>query len=238
VNAASQQALAQAGLPAVCAWTGSVTSPAARSAQDCRNAALALVQAASGTSALRSGTYKATNLSLASDVWPGDALACDSPAMGLQAQTIVRAVRLSYKASYPDLVEYAIDFASDWAEDLARRTSATVPADTWLPAPPNATVLANLNALAPAVMSGNTVTIQTGAAAPPGGGFEIRRRDCAFMPGEDTDLVMRGPQSSLTFVRMSASDRFYIRMYDAATPPNFSEFSAALIFNLPLGSGQ
>jgi hypothetical protein len=198
----------------------------------------ALAQAASSANALRSGTYKTTNLSLGSDVWPGDALACDSPSMGLQAQTIVRAVRLSYKASYPDLVDYAIDFASEWAEDLAIRTSATVAADTWLPAPPNATFLANLNALAVVAMSGNTVTIQTGAAAPPGGGFEIRRRDYVFMPGEDTDLVMRGAQSSLTFVRMSASDRFYIRMYDAATPPNYSEFSAALIFNLPLGSGQ
>ena len=58
------------------------------------------------------------------------------------------------------------------------------------------------------------------------------------MPGEDTDLVMRGSQSTLTFTRASASDRFYLRIFDGATPPNYSEFSAALIFNLPLSIGQ
>ena len=51
---------------------------------------------------------------------------------------------VSYKASYPDLVEYAITFANDWADDLAIKTSATVPADTWLPAPVSPTYLANL----------------------------------------------------------------------------------------------
>ena len=238
VNTASQQALAQAGLPAICAWTGTVTGPAARSSQDCRNAALALVQAGSSENALWSGSYRTTNARLESDLWPGDALDCNAPAMGFQVRAIVRKVKLSYASSYPDLVDYAIDFANDWVEDLAIRTSTAVPADTWLPAIPNAVVLANLNALTVAAMSGNTVTVQTGTAAPTGGGFEIRRRDSAFMPGEDTDLVMRGSQSTLTFTRASASDRFYLRIFDGATPPNYSEFSAALIFNLPLSIGQ
>lgn len=126
----------------------------------------------------------------------------------------MRTVKVSYKASDPDQVEYAITFANDWAEDLAIKTSATVPAVT--------------------AMSGSTVTIATGATAPTGGGFEIRRRDWCFQPGEDTNLVMRGSQSALTFTRVSASDRFYIRMYNGAPPPNYSEFSAALLFNLPL----
>jgi hypothetical protein len=59
-----------------------------------------------------------------------------------------------------------------------------------------------------------------------------------FLPGTDPDLVMRGTQPSMSFSRISAADHFYIRMYDAANPPNYSEFSAALIFNLPLNSGQ
>jgi hypothetical protein len=71
---------------------------------------------------------------------------------------------------------------------------------------------------------------------PSGGGFEVRRRDYAFMPGEDTDLLLRGSQANLVLPRLSANDRFYIRMYDAATPPNYSEFSAALCINLPLES--
>ncbi len=236
VNTASQQALSQAGLPPVAAWIGSVSNPPARSSSDCRNAALAMEQAAASVSALWSGTYKGTRASFASDVWPGDALQLTAPSTNLNAQVVVRNVRISYRASYPDLVEYAIAFANDWADDLAIKTSATVPTDTWLPAPVAPTVLANLSALAVTALSGSTVTINTGATAPAGGGFEIRRRDFAFMPGEDPDLVMRGSQPTMTFTRTSASDRYYIRMYDGATPPNYSEFSAALFINLPLGS--
>ena len=148
----------------------------------------------------------------------------------------MRAVKVSYRASYPDKVEYAIAFANDWADDLAIKTSATVPDDTWLPAPVTPTYLANLNGLTITAMTGSAVTINAGTTAPAGGGFEIRRRDFCFMTGEDPDLVMRGSQPNMTFSRASASDRYYIRIYDGATPPNYSEFSAALFLNLPLGS--
>jgi len=60
---------------------------------------------------------------------------------------VVRTVTVSYRASYPDLVEYAIAFANDWADDLAIKTSATVPVDAWLPAPVAPALLANLNTL-------------------------------------------------------------------------------------------
>jgi hypothetical protein len=236
VNIPSQQALAQSGLPSVSAWIGSVTNPPPRSSQDCRNAALAMQQAAAGVSALWSGTYKCTRAGLDADVWPGDALELNAPSANLNAQVVVRGVALSYTATYPDVVQYAIVFANDWADDLAIKTSATVPADTWLPAAVSPTYLPNLNALAVTAMTGANVTINTGATAPSGGGFELRRRDNCFMPGVDPDLVMRGSQSTMTFARASASDRFYIRMYDGSNPPSYSEFSAALILNLPLSS--
>ena len=97
-------------------------------------------------------------------------------------------------------------------------------------------MLSNLNRLTVTALNGSTVTVNTGVTPPTGGGFEIRLRDFAFMPGEDPALVMRGPQQNLTFSRVSASDRFYIRMYDGSTPPNYSEFSTALFINLPLSS--
>jgi hypothetical protein len=234
VNTASQSALGAAGLPAVSVWIGTVSDPAARSSADCRNAALALEQAAAGVSALWSGNYRGTSIALASDVWPGDALQLNAPSASLNAQVVVRTVNLSYRASYPDLVEYTIAFANDWAEDLAIKTSATVPANAWLPAAIAPTVLANLNSLTVTVLNGSTVTINTGVTPPAGGGFEIRRRDFAFMPGEDTGLVMRATVPNLTFSRETANDRFYIRMYDASTPPNYSEFSTALFINWPL----
>jgi hypothetical protein len=234
VNAASQAALAAAGSPSIAAWIGSVTDPSARSSADCRNAALVMEQAAASVTALWSGTYKGTRASFAADVWPGDALLLNAPSANLNVQVVVRTVTLSYIASYPDLVQYDIAFANDWADDLAIRTSATVPVNAWLPAPVAPTLLANLNNLTVTSLSGSTVTINTGVTAPAGGGFEIRLRDFAFRPGEDPTLVLRGSLPTLSFSRVSASDRFYIRMYDGSTPPNYSEFSTALFINLPL----
>jgi hypothetical protein len=236
VNTASQQALAAAGLPVEAAWIGSVTNPPARSSADCRNAALVMGQAASSVSALWSGTYKGTRMSFASDVWPGDALLLNAPSTNLDAQVVVRTVKVSYSASYPDLVEYDITFANDWADDLAIKTSATVPVDAWLPAPIAPTYLANLNSLTVTALNGSTVTINAGITPPTGGGFEIRLCDFAFMTGEDPTLVMRSTQPTMTFSRISAADRFYIRMYDGSTPPNYSEFSTALFINLPLSA--
>jgi hypothetical protein len=236
VNTASQQALAQAGSPAVAAWIGSVTSPAARSSEDCLNAALVIEQAAAGVSALWSGTYTGNRASFSADVWPGDALLLNAPSTNLNVEVVVRAVKVSYRASYPDLVEYAIAFANDWADDLAIKTSAAVPADAWLPAAIAPTLLANLTSLTVTTLNGSTVGIDAGVTPPTGGGFEIRRRDFAFMPGEDPGLVLRASLPNMTFARESANDRFYIRMYDGSTPPNYSAFSTALFINLPLGS--
>jgi hypothetical protein len=236
VNTASQQALALAGMPTEAAWIGSVTSPPARSSADCRNAALTIEQASASVSALWSGTYKGTRLSFAADVWPGDALLLNASSLSLNAQVVVRQVKVSYRASYPDLVEYAIAFANDWADDLAIKTSETVPADAWLPAPVAPAFCANLNTLTVTALNGSTVSINAGVTPPTGGGFEIRLRDFAFMPGEDPELVMRSTLPNMTFSRISAADRFYIRMYDGSTPPNYSEFSTALFINLPLGS--
>jgi hypothetical protein len=109
-----------------------------------------------------------------------------------------------------------------------------VPANTWLPAPIALTVLANLNSLTVTTLNKTTVTINTGVTPPTGGGFEIRLRDFGFMPGNDPSLVMRSTQPTMTFSRITANDRFFIRMFDGSTPPNYSEFSTALFINLPL----
>ena len=238
VNTASQQALAQAGSPTVAAWIGSVTDPPARSSADCLNAALAIEQAAAGVSALWSGTYSGNRVSFAADVWPGDTLQLNAPSMSMDAQVVVRTVKVSYRASYPDSVAYSITFANDWADDLAIKTSTTVPADAWLPAAIAPSFPGNLNALTVTTLNGSTVAINTGVTPPAGGGFEIRRRDFAFMAGEDPGLVSRATLPNITFSRETANDRFYIRVYDGSTPPNYSQFSTALFINLPLSSGQ
>ena len=95
-------------------------------------------------------------------------------------------------------------------------------------------MLANLTSLTVTALTGATVTVNAGVTPPTGGGFEIRRRDFAFQAGVDSDLVMRSATATMNFARESANDRFYIRMYDGSTPPNYSEFSTVLFINLPL----
>jgi hypothetical protein len=236
VSADSQLLLAKDGSPAVSSWIGTVSSPPTRSSADCRHAAIAMVESASSVDALWKGTYRGVRPNFASDVWPGDALFINAQSANLSSQVVIRSVTITYAASYPDLFVYDISFANDWADDLAIRTSQTVPADAWLPVAIASTVLPDLNALTVVALDGIRVTINTGAAAPPAGGFEVRRRDFAFMAGEDPDLVARSTQQTITFSRESFNDRFYVRMYDGATPPNYSEHSAAVFINLPLGS--
>jgi len=254
VDADSQAELAAADAPATAVWIGTVTEPAGRSSLDCRNAAMALVTAASSVSAAWSGTYRTSNVVLNSgansgsggDVWPGDALLLTAPSFpasgggGLAAQVVVRSATLSYAASSPDVVQYSIAFSNDWADDLAIKTSKTVPADAWLPAPVSPTYLANLNALTVTGISATAVSVAANVTPPEGGGFEVRRRDFVFQPGQDVDLVIRSAVPNFDIPRATEADRFYVRMYDGGNNgsgmPNYSEFSVGLFVNLPLSA--
>ena len=110
-----------------------------------------------------------------------------------------------------------------------------MPADTWLPQQPEtATPLADLNSLTVPSVTGSAIQIAAGATPPTGGGFEVRRRDWSFTPGPGPDLVLRSPVPNFTIPRHAAMEQYYIRMYDASTPPNYSRFSSAVFVNLPL----
>ncbi len=62
----------------------------------------------------------------------------------------------------------------------------------------------------------------------------MRRRDWSFGPGTDSNLVLRSPVSNFTIPREAAMEQYYIRLYDASTPPNYSRFSSAIFVNVPL----
>jgi hypothetical protein len=49
------------------------------------------------------------------------------------------------------------------------------------------------------------------------------------------DLVLRSPVRSFSIPLAAQTQRFYIRMYDASTPPLYSRFSSALFVNSPVG---
>jgi hypothetical protein len=233
-SAASQSAETLGGaLPGTACWIGSVTRPLPRSSADCENAANAMLALATSRAAAWKGQYATWNQDQTSDVWPGDVLAV--AAASITANLVVRTVELDLACTSPELVKYTIAFANDWADDLAIATSAAIPDDAWLPPQPEtAPPLANLNALAVTSVNASTIQIAAGVTPPTGGGFEVRRSDWSFTPGPGPDLVLRSPVANFSIARQAATEQYFIRMYDAATPPNYSRFSSAVFVNLPL----
>jgi hypothetical protein len=222
-------------LPGTAVWIGTVTSPAPRSSIDCENAATALLDLSTSRAAAWRGSYAAWNLETQSDVWPGDVLAIESASANLTANVVVRSVVLELACTSPGLVKYVLNFANDWADALAIKTSITVPADVWLPQQPETTLpLGNLSALVITSVTGSAIQVSANATPPTGGGFEVRRRDWAFGPGTDSDLVLRSPVANFSIPRQSVIEQYYIRMYDSSTPPNYSRFSSAVFVSVPL----
>ncbi len=236
-SAASIAAESAGSLPGTACWMGTVTRPAARSSADCENAASAILAVGTNRAAAWKGRYTEWNAQQQGDVWPGDVLAVTSTSANLDANLIVREVQIDVAGGAPGLAKYIVSFANDWADEIAVSTSSAVPADVWLPAQPEtATPLANLNSLAVTSITGSVIQISAGATPATGGGFEVRRRDWSFTPGTGPDLVLRTPVPNFTIPRQAAMERYYIRMYDGSTPPNYSRFSSAVFVNLPLAN--
>ena len=235
-SAASIAAESNGPIPGTAAWAGSVISPAARSSTDCENAAFTMLALATSRAAAWTGKYTGFNLQSPGDIWPGDVLAVDAVSTGVNANVVVRAVTIEAGSSSPDLTRYTISFANDWAEALSLKLSETVPKDAWLPqaAETAVTVLGNLTVLTIASVTGSAIQIAAGVAPPSGGGFEVRRRDWYFAPGNDAGLVLRSPVSNFTIPREAAIEQYFIRQYDASTPPSYSRFSSAVFINVPL----
>jgi hypothetical protein len=236
-STASIAAESAGSLPGTACWMGTVTRPAARSSADCENAASAILAVGTNRAAAWKGHYTEWNAQQQGDVWPGDVLAVTSASANLNASLIVREVQIDVAGGTPNLAKYTLSFANDWADEIAISTSSAVPADVWLPAQPSTSApLANLNSLTVTSITGSAIQISAGATPGAGGGFEVRRRDWSFTPGPGPDLVLRTPVPNFTIPRQAAMERYYIRMYDGSTPPNYSRLSSAVFVNLPLAN--
>jgi len=214
-------------------WLGKVLRPPARSSADCESAASAILAFASDPSAAVAGSYTAINP--APDIWPGDTLALT--ANGQTLSSVVRTVTLANGHAVPELLTYRIAFANDWAESLGISLSEAIAPDVYLPptaAAAPAQCLANLTALAVTSATATALQIDAGANPPSGGGFEVRLRDWDFAPGPGADLVLRSPTRTFAIPRAAQSERYFIRAYDASTPPLYSRLSAAIFTNLPI----
>jgi hypothetical protein len=220
------------GGPGTCRWLGRVSAPAARSSVDCESAAQAVLAFATSRDAALSGTYALVNP--AADVWPGDVLAVTSA--GVTTSLLVRSVVVEDVGARPEVRRYAIGFANDWATEWAAgiglKLSEEIAADAYLPQTASAgpgEVLANLPQLAVTGLTGTALQVDAGTAPPAGGGFEVRLSDWRFGPQVDAaDLVLRSPVRSFSIPLAAQVQHWYVRMYDASTPPLYSRFSSAV----------
>jgi hypothetical protein len=142
----------------------------------------------------------------------------------------------------PEVRHYKVSFANDWAAEWAAgiglKLSEEIAADAYLPqtalsAPGQ--VLANLQQLTVTSLTDTALQVDAGMAPPAGGGFEVRLNDWEFGVGVDAaDLVLRSPVRSFSIPVAAQLERFYVRMYDASTPPLYSRFSSAVFANMPV----
>ncbi len=243
-DAASVAAETASGVPGTCRWLGKVLQPVARSSADCESAAQAVLAFATSATAALAGTYTCWNP--AQDVWPGDVLAVTSA--GVTSNLLVRSVTVEDAHAAPEMLRYKIAFANDWATEwadgLGLKLSEEIAVDAVLPqtassgpgASGDSEVLANLQQLTVSALTETALQVDAGTAPPAGGGFEVRRKDWAFGAGMDpADLVLRSPVRGFSVPRSAQVERFYVRMYDASTPPVYSRFSSAVFVNWPVG---
>lgn len=226
---------AATGFPGTARWLGKVLRPLARCSADCEAAAEAILSFAGSRSAATAGSYIGQNPT--ADIWPGDVLALT--ANGQTMNVVVRQVAIEDGNAAPEVLTYRVAFANDWAEALGLTLSEAIAPDAYLPAaalPAPGQSLANLQQLAVVSLSSTVLQIDAGTVPPTGGGFEVRRRDWDFGPGSNANLVLRSPVRSFAIPRAAQVERFYIRMYDASTPPLYSRLSSAVFTDLPVGS--
>ncbi len=237
-NTASIASEAVNGAPGTCRWLGKVTLPVARSSVDCESAAQAVLAFATSRTAAVAGTYAMANPP--PDIWPGDLLAITSA--GVTSSLLVRSVVATDGSAVPEVRQYKVSFANDWATEWAAgiglKLSEEIAADAYLPqtalsAPGQ--VLANLQHLTVTSLTDTALQVDAGMAPPAGGGFEVRLKDWEFGVGVDAaDLVLRSPVRSFSIPIAAQLQRFYVRMYDASTPPLYSRFSSAVFVNMPV----
>jgi hypothetical protein len=207
--------------------------PVTRTSADCENAALALLSASTWSEGAWKGTYTCWNPHQTADVWPGDLLQVEAPSTDISTGLQVRSVQIRATSCAPELLGYTVAFANEWAEALSLKMNEGAPLSAWLPpiASTGSTALVSARDLSVISVSTTQIQVQADLTPPTGGGFEVRRSDWKFGAGDGADLVLRSPVPNFTIVREAPLERYYVRMYDGATPPNYSRFSSAVFVN-------
>ncbi len=215
-----------------------VKLPPAFSDVDCETAATTLLDDSVQTA--WSGEYKVVSDFLpVADVVPGDAVQVSAPSRGANFTAIVREVELQAVSLADDRLHYDIQFANDAEGPLAFEFEAiTLPAPVatiyTAGTPSSSLYLDSLTAAQITNVIASQFTVDAGVAPPPGGGIEVRRSDGGWGPGDGGNLAGRFTTQTFTLPRLSRSQGYYLRQYDASSPAKYSRYSALLHVDYPL----
>jgi hypothetical protein len=217
-------------------------TPSARTQADCENAALAILDDAVGPAWI--GTYQTWSDFLpgaASDIFPGDAVAVNVPSRSAVFNAIVRTVTIDVVDLPDDRGMYTIEFANDLAAPLAYQDSSSatlVPLED-MPLPLTTTqigayYLENLTDAQITEVTSTTVEVDAGMAPQSGWGIEVRSHDYGWGVANDRNLVGRFSTETFSLARLARTQNYFLRLYNNASPPQYSRYAAALHVDYPL----
>ncbi len=234
---ASQQGLGDDGLRGA---VHLVSDPSARTSVDCENAGAALLD--DGTQTAWSGEYKVWSDFLpggAVDVFPGDGLQINVPSQQANFAAVVRDVEIEFRDLAGDHAQYAIKFANEASQPLAfhfgtAHVSGQLEVIPIAKSAAGALYPAELTSAEVTAVTSTTMSIDAGTNPLPGGGFEVRRSDSGWGMANDQNLAGRFSTRNFTLPRLSRTQEYFLRPYDASAPEKYSRYSTLLHVDYPL----
>jgi hypothetical protein len=237
----SMEAHARNADDGVRALVRNVKAPSPRTARDCEQGAIAILEDAGGLA--WSGEYKTWSDFLpggATDIFPGDVLEVSAPSRGASFRAMVREVDVECVDAAGEHSQYTMRFADDAAQPLTMEFDAGRVSDALdLSAIPIEQVGTNvLSDLTQAEIlvppTSTTVTIDGGVDLAPGCGIEVRWSDSGWGASNDRHLVGRFNARTFTVPRLGRVQDYFLRQYDNSSPAKYSRYSAALHLDYPL----
>jgi hypothetical protein len=235
----SVQALASSEDDGTRSMVAHVTWPPPRTSLDCEQAARALLDDL--TQAGYSGEYQSWVGSLsqctsgdADDVQPGEQWSISAPSFGLNCAVIVREVEVEFQNLSDEHAVLTLKVANDAAQPFTMRFARAKHNGliTVVSSDLQDNVSARPAGLADArvtVWGATSLTLDAGTAPMPGGGIEVRvEGDWGWGTGISRNLVGRFTTRIITLPNTGVTQAFYLRQYDASTPPQYSAYSTVL----------
>jgi hypothetical protein len=209
--------------------------PPPRTSLDCEQAARALLDDL--TQAGYSGEYEVWIGSLpqgASDVQPGEQWNISAPSFGLSCAVIVREVEIGFQNLSDEYAVFTLKVANDAAQPFTMHSVRTKHNALITAVSSNLqdNVSARPSGLPDArvtIWSATSLTVDAGMAPVAGGGIEVRvEGDWGWGTTVSRNLVGRYTSQTITLPAAGVTQAFYLRQYDANTPPQYSPYSTVL----------